>query len=110
MDRSWVERQANSLDTPLPFALWFVQEGVKTYSDVDDALVEYFKSKGVEQAEELDDTITLQAGVQRTRFRTPLWFQLFADNVGFEIEDWFIAVCELLRLSAQDWSDAQDEG
>lgn len=103
MAKSWIERQADSLDTPLPFAIWFVREGVKTYDNVDDALAEYFKSRGVEQVEELNDTIALEAGVQSIRFSTPLWYQYFADNVGFKVGDWFIAVCELLRLVADDW-------
>jgi hypothetical protein len=108
MSRLWIEIQADSLETPLPFATWFVREGVKTYDEIDDALVEYFQSRGVEEVEEIDNIITLRAGVQEISFQIPLWYQYFADNIGYEIKDWFGAVCELLRFVAEDWSDAKE--
>ena len=108
MNELWIEQQARSLDTPLPFAIWFVSEGVKVYDEIDDTLIAYFKSRGVEEAEELDDTITLRTGVQSIQFSTPLWYQYFADNVGFGIKNWFGAVCELLCLTAEDWSKSDE--
>lgn len=108
MTKLWIEYEADHFSKPLQFATWFVQEGVKTYDEVDDALVAYFKSRGIEEVEELDDAITLRAGVQNIRIPTPLWYKIFADEMGFSVEDWFAAVCELLRLTAEDWSK-QDE-
>jgi hypothetical protein len=104
MNKLWIEQQADSLKTPLPFATWFVYEGVKSYEDVDDALVAYLQSRGVTKVEKTEDLITMHAGVQSTQTQLPSWFGYFADNVGYKIVDWFSAVCELLRLTAEDWS------